>query len=116
MTRREVLNKVIYTVFKYGLQSCRSIVKRYFGGEPPRSTHIFSYFLSKYMLRAEALTPRSVCKHNMVVSSTALWLEDTDYVTISVDHIKGIAMHYGILFILPLRTSRSSVTDAFRIC
>ena len=40
------------------------------------------------------MTPRSVCKHNMVVTS-ALWLEDTVYVTISVDNIQGIAMHYG---------------------
>ena len=29
----------------------------------------------------------------------ALWLEDSDHVTISVENIKGIAMHYGILSI-----------------
>ena len=46
----------------------------------------------------------NIGKHKMVVSSTALWLVDTDYVTISVDNIKRIAMHYGILFIPPLFT------------
>ena len=34
--------------------------------------------------------------------ASALWLEDIDYVTISVDNTKGIAMHYGVLFIPPL--------------